>query len=267
MNFPEWYKNMIESAEQEPPASVWEEIQNDLDLDKVWAGIDKELQGTRKRRTLYYIQAAASVLLLVGIGTYLLVNSGNGEMNELSIRTSGTEEAMPPENDTHRRTEAGTVEFTTLLSVQETPELLEIQEPEISAPGLAELHIRPEVSLKPLQSLRYNSRQPNYDLVSSKEAGDKIYEKEPAENGSRLELSGYYAGISGHLGNTWLLNNKTLQGMKSDELTASLPSFGYSFGIIAGKKISRRLDIQAEAFFISRTSQNYNEYLHGTICK
>ena len=46
-------------------------------------------------------------------------------------------------------------------------------------------------------------------------------------------------------------------------LTASLPSFGYSIGILAGKSINNRLDIQAEAYFVNRTGQNYNEYIHG----
>jgi hypothetical protein len=248
MNFRDWYKNMIESAGQEPPAAVWEEIQNELDLDKVWAGIDKELQGTRKKRSLYILQAAASVLLLMSIGTYFLINTGNGEMNELSIQPGRSEGSMLPDNDTQLGPESGTSESPALFSVHQSREFPVAQYEGTSGTKFDELHLRPEISLKPVKSVIFDHVRQDYHLIASKGSSDRDFGNDGSIDRPWFELSGYYAGLSGHLGNTWLLNNKTLQGLKSYELTASLPSFGYSAGLIAGKKIGRRLDIQAEVF-------------------
>jgi hypothetical protein len=248
MNFPDWYKNMIESVEQDPPASVWEEIQNDLDLDKVWAGIDKELGVTRKKRKLYIFQAAASLLLLVSIGTYFLVSPGNREIAHISIHTSEPERALPPVTETQR----------SFAAVESDPAPVPVHEttvkrviPGSDTPGinLAELHVSREAALKPVNSLSYKYIRQDYHLVASKEAVNE-FENDIASDRSWLEFSGYYAGMSGHLGNTWLLNNKTLQGLKSDELTASLPSFGYSFGIIAGKKSAGVLISRQKPFLL-----------------
>ncbi len=256
MDFLKWYKKTVESAGPEPPAEIWEEIRNELDVDAVWYKIEKDLPAGRRKRILFLMAAAASILLIIGVGTFLYLSSG--------VQGSG----IPVSHIRHHQDQIGSAgsepSFQTRLAVAlEFPDTRQIpyaQDGSIIQD--ADRRIYSGESLYPLQRLEYTSDLLEYDLKLHtgrfSPAGEETRSR-------RLEIptKGYYAGLSGNLANTWLLNNKTLQGLRSDELTASLPSFGYSFGIIAGKNVGRNLDIQAEIQLISLTRQNYNEYLHG----
>ncbi len=256
MDFLKWYKKTVESADPEPPAVIWEEIRNELDVDTVWYKIEKDLPADRRKRILFMMAAAASILLIIGVGTFLYLNSG--------VQGSGIPMSHIEHHQGFIRYTGSEPSFQTRLAVAlEFPDARHIPYAEdgsiIQAAGRS---VYSGEGLYPLQGLRYTSDLLEYDLQLH--AGRVTAAGE--ENRSHrkvLSAKGYYAGLSGNLANTWLLNNKTLQGLRSDDLTASLPSFGYSFGIMAGKNIAGNLDIQAEIHLISLTRQNYNEYLHG----
>lgn len=44
MDFLKWYKNKIESGNLEPPESVWENVQDQLDIDHSWQKINAHLE-------------------------------------------------------------------------------------------------------------------------------------------------------------------------------------------------------------------------------
>jgi hypothetical protein len=258
MDFLNWYKHMIESADQDPPSSAWEEIQNELDVEAVWAGINEELQGKRRKILFYRLSAAATLLLLITAGAFFFTAITEQAHGEFTVHDSYFQEPVSPYM-------AGTTQpvLARLAVVNDFPEM--------NHPGNIEkvTRSRETESIAGMDEiiphrpyLEYNTDAEDYLLIMGNR--DSVFQdKESTTEHKAGSPGGYYAGLSGHLGNTWLLNHKTLQGLRSEELTASLPSFGYSFGILAGKSVNDRLDIQAEAFFITRTSQNYNEYMHG----
>jgi hypothetical protein len=261
MDFSELYKNIIESAEEEPPARVWDEIQNELDVDLVWNNIEKNLSGARKRRRLYPFAAAASILLLIGTGIFFHSNLKDQEFGELIISIDRTDDTFS--NDALIQEPAIQPALSSKREFTEIPEtngsVTEQALPDIDTPGQFYGHYE---DMPPLPKPESNPQLSGHSIKSGIHEIAGKRENIPPGNKAVI-ASGYYAGLSGHLANTWLLNNKTIQGLRSDELTASLPSFGYNFGFIAGKDVSRRLGIQAEVHLVSTTRQNYNEYMHG----
>ena len=70
MDFLKWYKYSVESGDQEPPESVWENIQDELDIEQSWQVINQHLslKTVRQRNTVLAI--AASLLVLISVGTF-----------------------------------------------------------------------------------------------------------------------------------------------------------------------------------------------------
>jgi hypothetical protein len=255
MNFLKWYKNIVDSADQEPPASVWDGIQEDLDIDAVWRSINDELHKSSRQRFIYRVSAAASILLIIAAGTLFFTNYNNKEALYPAIQRDAVS-ILPeiPEDGPFVDFEPAVTARYSRLPAHVTTTNIPVREgkPATGRPGRGE-------TLTEMSGLICMYVTAGMGISNEKSTAG---EDDPAGRNSS-GLTGFYAGLSGHVGNTWLLNNKTIEGLRSDALTAAMPSFGYSFGILAGKKINDSFDIQAEAFFISRSSQNYNEYLHG----
>jgi hypothetical protein len=72
MNFLNWYKKTVESGTDEPPTWVWEDIQNDLDIDTVYERLEKSLNKDRRKVWIWRASSAAGILLILSFG-YLLV--------------------------------------------------------------------------------------------------------------------------------------------------------------------------------------------------
>ncbi len=256
MEFLKWYKNTVESATPEPPGEIWEEIRNELDVDDVWYAVERDLAASGKKRILFLVAAAASFLLIIGLGTLLYLGFAD--------QGSGMIMAHSEHHPGFIRHERSNPSLQTRLAVaHEFPEMQQIPYVQNESPTQeADRWAYSGEDLYPLQRLEYAPDIMVYDLQLP--AGRfSLTGEESGSHRTEFTAKGYYTGLSGNFANTWLLNDKTLQGLRSDELTASLPSFGYSFGIIAGKNVSRNLDIQVEIQLISLTRQNYNEYLHG----
>jgi len=63
--------------------------------------------------------------------------------------------------------------------------------------------------------------------------------------------------------NTWLLNNETLDGLKSESLNSSQIVFFPDAGLSLNYSLNRTWLIQADGFLSSNTGQEYLEYLYG----
>lgn len=254
MNFINWYRKFIENAGPEPPEHVWEEIRTELDLDQVWNSLEGELPVSGKRRFMYIMAAAASLFLVIGVATLLYLNfidSGSTRLmvhHELQIDKIG---------DFRVETSIG----TGLAQARPLPVSRQVEGVGAEI-GEDEYRIIAEEPIIPITSIGLlpiaNKTDAAFKVVSTHLKGE-----EHQQIRNRSASSRYYAGLAGSAANTWLLNNKTIQGLRSDDLTHSLPSFGYSIGIVAGKNITTNLDIQAEVHLVSQTKQNYNEYLNG----
>ncbi len=71
MDFLKWYKNTVNSGKEEPPNYTWENIQNDLDIDRVYERLEGSLQKDRRKMWIWRASSAAGILLLLSAGTIL----------------------------------------------------------------------------------------------------------------------------------------------------------------------------------------------------
>jgi hypothetical protein len=251
MDFIGWYKKIIESARQEPPAAVWENVQDQLDIEAVWNNLEKELPvGRTRERTLFVLAVAASLMILAGVGMLFLAGPASPDSVHLAGDNQG-QDIFPGNPGSVERSEFPP-------SADRDPGVLPAS---ILNAGRPQAPVWIPGALE--QPVIVGAGQDMGMPVTMIAATGPLPVFQSSGQGTRKpDLPGYYAGITGHLANTWLLNNKTMQGLKSDDLTTSLPTFGYTIGIIAGRPVGRNLDIQAEACIVS-LRQGYNEYLHG----
>lgn len=85
-------------------------------------------------------------------------------------------------------------------------------------------------------------------------------------SGHSVQLSGpgrISIGLTALYKNTWLLNNKTFDGLKSQSLTTSEIVFFSDIGLSLNYGLNKKWQLQADGFFFSNTGQEYLEYYYG----
>ncbi len=255
MDFLNWYKNIFESADEEPPGEVWEAIQDELDIDTVWTSVENELPVRGRTRYIFAMAAAASLVAIIGTGTLLWFLSNDPSPVRGRLHTWQTAPAYSTEDPEIRTPIRAPLPFPATRQVIH-PETMVVTATQYSRP------VQEEGTLSPAGLLPgYLTTYEPYLLLAEINifpSGERQATTEPGREDIR-----FWGGFSGHIANTWLLNNKTLMGLRPDEFTASLPSFGYNLGIVTGAEITGRFALQAEFSFISLTRQDYNEYLYG----
>lgn len=263
MDFLKWYKNIVESSREDPPLDVWENIQDELDVDMVWENLDASLSKNKRRVMVYRLAAAASLLLIIGFGTLFLYNALYNTVPETYVfntfELSDQDTILPiRKKESLKDQETYFVQETQYLETEEMPEDFKHEQvkPLITEYGLEE-------ALQAIPRLAHQQYLSTHESQIVEQLAQIYFIDDTKEEQRILTTGKYYAGLTGHAANTWLMNNKTVQGLKSDELTATLPSFGYNIGIIAGRNINRNLSLQVELYLISQARQNYNEYVHG----
>ncbi len=262
MDFLKWYKNIVESNQEEPPVEVWNNIQDELDVDMVWDDLNASLSKNKRRVMVYTLAAAASLLLIIGFGSLFLYNVYNTVPETYVFNTfelSDQDTILPiRKKESLKDQETYFVQETQYLEIDEIPENFKREqvEPLITAEEQEDV-------LQPIPRLAHQQYLSTHESQIVEQVSQISFIDDATDEQRILTTGKYYAGLTGHAANTWLMNNKTVQGLKSDELTATLPSFGYNIGIIAGRNINRNLSLQVELYFISQARQNYNEYVHG----
>ena len=75
------------------------------------------------------------------------------------------------------------------------------------------------------------------------------------------------AGIITLLKNTWLLNQETLDGLKSETLNTTVIVFYPDFGLSLNYSLNKTWLLQADGFLYSKTGQEYYDYIYGHYSK
>lgn len=267
MDFLKWYKNKIESNNQEPPENIWGNIQDELDIEESWLFIKTHLNKKSYINRQYLFAAAATILFFILAGGYWFFepqlkqykieqlsenNKGNKETktNGNNAKIENVKEITTKKNKaTEKRVASYKTENKNLLvtesQAQNAPEVTRDNETLLALlgenPGIVGYH-----QSKPNDLKKSNNIQPIADGKSEKNSFKKMY-----------------MGTTGQLANTWLLNEKTVNGLESSDLTSANASFGYNFGLFIGTNISKRIDIQFDLNLLARNNQDYNEYING----
>jgi hypothetical protein len=277
MEFEKWYKKTIESNTEDPPGKVWEEVQNSLDIDQVWDKVNIELKPATTRNKKVIMAMAASFLLLIALlGTIWFQTN--------LFRTPQTADALfLPEAATFQQLTAITGKQTALsINNQASTILIQhgsrpsfLKNPDDSqfSRDEAVASIIETRNLHPLPSQIEGSSPSDYAVAPISQSAKTIFDRpatayaddivDPIKNDLTIHRHGRYFGLSLQYANTWLRNEKTAAGLQNTSLVDTRPSFGKSFGLYYGQKVSESLDLKLALDMISEKSQTYNEYVHG----
>ncbi|MGM0464432.1 MAG: hypothetical protein ACQEQW_07220 [Bacteroidota bacterium] len=290
MNFLKWYKNKVESNELFPPESVWENIQDDLDIDNSWEQISRRLDSRARLISGLRAVAAAGILVLALAGVYrqFLTQEQPGNNTTLAEgrrdeSTAGQKEGTQKEGtQVDVKDEQPADEQTAKVQGKDQPTDGQAngtkQQNEGERPGQAREEIKEEDSEK--QTVRAGTVREYMAAADMKEAAgipvinipgrintDIIYDqlgstKQGLEK-IKKAFKKFYIGSTGQLANTWLLNQKTISGFKSTSLVSTNPSFGSDFGVYAGTGLTEHIDLQMDLNILAQNKQEYNEYMDG----
>src|SRR6056297_978996 len=282
MDFLKWYKNKIESSNLEPPESVWENVQDQLDIDNSWQKISSHLeQNAVPGRKLWYA-VAAGLLMLIMAGGYWWFSSDNlnmekqiaekimviePDLNEPATEKKKNQTSREGEKQ-HSIEEQNVVQSTTPKKLTQWAEIVveeqnvnEVKKQETLHPSDEQFQDNGQLiaALKPYASDIESVPVQERDLLVVAEP----YESDNGVQQESVAFQKIYAGATGQLANTWVLNEKTYTGMEKSSLIASNASFGSNFGLFAGTNLSRNLFAQLDLNVMTQNKQDYNEYLNG----
>jgi hypothetical protein len=263
MKLTNWYKSIVESNVESPPERVWEGIQDELDIQLVWTKIDEGLGKPKKRLGIVYYAVAASLFLGVTVGSlWYFAQQIQPNVAVLSADITPVEQGNNP---------LGYVDEVHIpINIDNEPILLAENrlgiQPVDNSHSLNDIGI--EENQENIETMRFvtpievgNVQPISIALESPKNIDQNSYDINIVD--SKRALKSLYVGFTGHIANTWMLSNKTFQGLKTDEFTATNASFGKNFGFFVGTELSPKVGIKSELFIVSQSKQNYNEYLNG----
>jgi len=269
--FKEWYKNKIESNPYDPPEDVWNSIHDELDIENVWQRISHQLYEDRKKilqRTIPYAAAAAILLLLLLLNPFKQQRTYDLANNELNKNFPGLNKSLKQETD-----KQGDLAAQRAISEEQSSAFIAS---DISIPS-----IRPTASitvssitkeeendrvLSDLQKL--NTLPANLDaslpqpMIAARDIDD---ETTSAEKEKEKSQSDFYAGLSGELGKSWLLSNKTIYSITESPYSSANPSNDNAFGFLGGVKLNDKWSVELATILNDNRGQIYREYLDGQL--
>jgi len=283
MDFLKWYKNKIESSHLEPPENIWENLQDQLDIDHSWKIINVQLEQNAATKRKYWFAAAAGLLIFILAGGYWWYSSNSNlnldkqiaqettlEENKIKKETKINIENRNPEKEINSKSvkekeDRLNINFTDSIQIAETvvrkQRLKQMSEQKIIQQPVEKNRNNEKLiaALQPYElSIEDFSVQTSETLVLGKSS--EIISKGEK---NRIAFQKIYTGATGQLANTWLLNNKTYTGLEETSLTTSNASFGSHFGFFTGTNLFEQLFIQLDINIIVQNKQDYNEYLNG----
>lgn len=255
MEFNQWYRSKIESFQEDPPEKLWDDIQDDLDLKMVWQRIDSGLSGKQKSSFLPW-KIAASVAFLLGLGTWFYFSQSqlpqehmvihpvpeNWETADLVSDSSGTYRMIPRGMARRRGYEPS-------LGPEESSAI-------VGYSTSKEIHSMKMIPAEKLTVSKAAITIPSQTRVN-RASSSMLGLLENANFPTRISL-----GVIGQYANTWQLNGKTFQGMRSHTLTHTQATFGNNYGLAASFQVSAETMIRAD-LILSQSRQNYQEYVSG----
>ncbi len=298
MDFLKWYKKTVESGRNEPPTKVWEDIQNDLDIDLVYERLEKTLAKDRRKAWIWRASSAAGILLFLSIG-YWLVYREDFSPHERPVAQKSTNKEYTIEPISRQSDKlilptdsTGTIitiknNEKTLLSAEtagnnmiagSTQESLKVRTASLPNVIISKADstkdrnidissISPEKQLAALD-LSLPEIPPNLDILESplvhiENPETKTEFPLPINNNTNKTLSKITVSAHGEVANTWLISPKTKEAFNPQELTANRATFKQNYGFSIAGNITYRWEITGQFSLTKQNGQHYKEYYQG----
>lgn len=285
MDFLEWYKNKITSGQEAPPSRIWEDLQNDLDIDLIYNRLEKSLNKERRKVWLIRGAAAAGIALLLGLGTFLYLRpipeTPFVADNHPTQRAIDSLDSYKPGNnpDTLKASDATvtviSAEPATLIALTDA----RVETRPVGIVTTSTLVFKDTLAHKSLETddfemdfsrksrLAFSLAEQHYvnlpeDLNRLPERSSDI-ELPVNINQTKPAFSDFTIGIAGELANTWVLNDKTIEGLNPEDFTATRPTFVSNYGFNIATNLSKRWELVSKINLTRKNNQSYNEYIQG----
>lgn len=278
-SFFNWYGQGIAGNTEEPPEDVWNNIQDELDIEDTWTRISKRLDKAMPQKHTFIVYAAAAALL-----AFLVLRVFSPFEKDLQFPDKQKEYAAEQNNNAGQAMKDQTPAVAADTSVNFAERLAEEGDETISLP--AEVNRKVEKQIDEGTAASEAVSQPdesplrNEQLAMSKLASEQIEFRvssdaglvnmpaltavEETEDQTPGKLN-YYLGMTGEMGQSWLLSQKTLYSIRKSPYSSASPDQGKSLGIIGGLNLNDRLTLQMEGLLINESGQHYREYTNGEL--
>ncbi len=279
INIRNWYNKVIFNRTEEPPGDVWDNIENQLDVDDVWYKIDNQLNSNEKiyntRRAFYYAAAAIALFFMARFfGGQQFVNNTqyySDNVNEINSKKSndkssiaareikqdqnnGAEIIIPVSKNNESNAKSNEHALMAIKSKNKKENNSKFNK----TGQLQEHDLLKELSAYKCESIANNTGN-NYrtQLAYHDKAVSYNYHEK------NIKPRKFYIGVTGQVKNTWLFNSTTIRGLRKDELNKTVPDFDKDIALHAGLQLTEKIDIAAVANFRTFHNQKYYDYVHG----
>ena len=266
--FTAWYKRQVESNPNDPPEEVWTNIQDDLDIDNVWQRIASRLNAERRsiwQQPIGWYAAAAIILLFLMLYPFTEQPSTRSFEQELHASLQHTSasnnrqhtKTHAPSFTRYERTVSEPASTTSMgIANYTTPAPKSTPEDDNSPLPANDLTLLNTIKSK-IKSNRGGLQLAQ--LTAKSRATSATEEKEKSENFR------FYVGISGEIGKSWLLNNKTIYSIAKSPYSSADASSQSAFGLSGGIQINPKWAVEITTFFNGNHGQIYREYMDGQL--
>lgn len=274
-----WYKKWLSQLDEEVDISVWENIQDELDLQDVWQNISSELDNG----VLYNSASSHSHLnLIIGFiaGVFLMiapVKYLNPSLDQNNFHSFNTNDISLVTTDNHDQ--------EVKKDIQKVPEkeILKVSEKAVSgAKKQQELlnaaipKTEPYTKANPIQYaeqglnlMKLKNIEPIWNNSFSNNLNRpiipvKLFVDSSFTDRKRLNISLMDIGFIFGYKNTWLLNYETYNGLDPGKIDNALPTYRKDFGITTTMALNYRPVLGMEFFWRSGVGQRYQQYINAS---
>ena len=279
------YNKWLRQVEVGEDDSVWNEIQDELDLIETWDNISAHLDvvAPQKGRTVFMkyakiLAAAAAVIVLMLLPIKYLIDEDikpttiseqrtvKKEENELKqdvlstpkvdkSNAHTTEKNAPPTLNSSKST-------STYIAENSMTEFIETKDVDDDVIDT----VNKIVIVNKITSLPFNS---NLLLASNNAILPEITKTQNPINSDPSKSSGFHfrvleVGLVYGYKNTWLLNHETFNGLNPTKLGNTLPTFHQDIGASSTFEFNNRHQLGVEFLWKSETGQNYKQYINAS---
>ncbi|MFH2142393.1 MAG: hypothetical protein ABIJ97_08230 [Bacteroidota bacterium] len=287
-------KDSFELSNSKTPEFIWENIDKQLYVDRVWMSLKIKLDNiqTLKIRIRFFLYSSCIILfVVVFVGSYFLMKQQH-HLDQFVFENATLKTIIFNKNklndSTYNRTTYSEKEMFENKTMAKNSALT-INESRIYTDVIETSSNKINDSMHQIQIPMNDSNQFNGEMlvIEKKKSGEPLYYINPKEiqivdinNCSQINdicLPGYYAdtsrlftnyyfmkneiGLIYALNSTLLINNDYMENNREGSSVSIDPTYASSYGLIYNYKFSMSNSLSLEFFFIS--NQNQNAYLYS----
>ncbi|MDY0201967.1 MAG: hypothetical protein RBR40_13375 [Tenuifilaceae bacterium] len=280
------YNKWLQQVEVGEGDSVWNEIQDELDLIETWDNISAHLDVVtpQKGRTIFmsYIKplaAAAAIILLMLLPIKYLTDetitppifseqqSAESKVNKLTpdrtIPATQRKEEAPHITEISTPLFASSNKVTSTFTAENRP--IEFSETKDTNDSFLNKDSE-AITLNRILARSFNTSlllaSNDATILEIAETQNPIYTETTKSSGFHFRV--LEVGLVYGYKNTWLLNHETFNGLNPTKLGNTLPTFHQDIGASSTLEFNKRHQIGVEFLWKSETGQNYKQYINAS---